>query len=409
MRILVANWTRRRVGGAETYLERVIPLLAVRGHALAYAYEVNDPAERAPLELPPECFALQLTVSDGFERSRAWKPDVIYVHGLLNPDLEQRLLDIAPAVLFAHSYYGTCISGDKTHRFPVVRPCGRRFGLPCLALYFPRRCGGLSPLALLTSYDRQRRRFAMLDRYAAVVTPSEHMTGEFLNHNAASGLVYTVPHGIETIDADDVRATSRLRSEPSSAVRLMQIGRMDGLKGGRALLDALPHVQATLGRPLRVTFVGEGPARAAWEERAGRVSRAHPGIALEFAGWLRPGDLKRRLTEADVVVMPSLWPEPFGLAGLEANRLGIPVVAFATGGIPQWLCEGVNGCLAPDDPPGIDGLAAALVRCVRSLESGDDLLRGAIAVARQHDVGHHVDALVEILAAAAGRPPRITA
>ena len=75
------------------------------------------------------------------------------------------------------------------------------------------------------------------------------------------------------------------------------------------------------------------------------------GISVEFAGWLHQDALTLRLASTDVVVMPSLWPEPFGLVGPEANRHGVPVVAFATGGIPEWLHDGVNGCPRPVIPP----------------------------------------------------------
>src|SRR2546423_8225430 len=40
--------------------------------------------------------------------------------------------DVAPAVFFAHAYYGTCISGAKTFKRPTVTPCDRRFGPKCL-------------------------------------------------------------------------------------------------------------------------------------------------------------------------------------------------------------------------------------------------------------------------------------
>ena len=46
---------------------------------------------------------------------RAWRPDVVYMHGVADVALERALLDVAPSVLFAHSYYGTCISGTKTN------------------------------------------------------------------------------------------------------------------------------------------------------------------------------------------------------------------------------------------------------------------------------------------------------
>ena len=57
------------------------------------------------------------------------------------------------------------------------------------------------------------------------------------------------------------------------------------------------------------------------------------------------------MASADLLVVPSLWPEPFGLVGLEGARSRLPAAAFAVGGIPDWLRSGVNGYLAPGDPP----------------------------------------------------------
>ena len=73
----------------------------------------------------------------------------------------------------------------------------------------------------------------------------------------------------------------------------------------------------------------------------------------------------RSSPRADLLVVPSLWPEPFGLVGLEAARHRLPVAAFAVGGIPDWLRPGVNGYLAPGDPPTPGGLADAIIACLR--------------------------------------------
>jgi glycosyltransferase involved in cell wall biosynthesis len=402
MRILITTWSSRRVGGAETYVGRVMAQLHAHGHQIGFCFETDEPRERAPIALPAGTVSFHLAagVEAALAAIREWRPDVNYAHGLLSPDLEERLLGLAPGVCFAHSYYGTCISGDKTHKFPIVQPCGRRFGAACLALYFPRRCGGLSPLAMVRSYSRQRHRLALLHRYAAVVTHSEHMRREFLRHGVAGGRVYNL-HRSAPHDSMPIAPASLAAPRREGPWQLMFVGRMDRLKGGSALLEALPAVAAAAGRPLRVGFAGDGPARRAWEEQARAVMAATPGLAVEFTGWLAQDSLTAKLDETDIVVVPSLWPEPFGLVGPEANRRGIPVVAYASGGIPEWLEDGVNGCLAPGDPPTVAGLAEALVRCLHSLASGNALRVGAWRMGHAHPDDVHIDALVDILALAA--------
>jgi len=405
MRILVTNWTRRRVGGTETYLGRIMALIAGRGHDIGFAYEMDAPADRTEIPLPSAAaiFAIAEGRDEALARVRAWKPDVIYAHGLVDPDLEERLLEIAPSVFFAHAYYGTCISGEKTHKFPVIQPCDRRFGAACLALFYPRRCGGLSPVTMMREYTRQQQRLALLRRYDAVLTHSAHMRREFLRHGAANGRVLNCSYTVSGADRPAPAAPLRDARVAAAPWHLTFMGRMDRLKGGGHLIDALPGVHADTGQALKLTFAGDGPARAEWESRAQRIMAGTPQIAIEFTGWLQHSQLATVLATTDIVVMPSLWPEPYGLVGPEANRRGIPVVAFATGGIPEWLVDGVNGCLAPGDPPTVAGLADAIVRCLRSLAAGDTLRKGAASMGNSLEDDVHVDALLEILGGVAGR------
>ena len=109
------------------------------------------------------------------------------------------------------------------------------------------------------------------------------------------------------------------------------------------------------------------------------------------------------LTDCDVLVLPSLWPEPFGLVGSEAARHGVPVVAFAVGGITEWLTDGVNGYLAPGDPPSAAGLAAAIVKCLRNAPAPSSLNRRASDTARRFDLEKHLAGLLELFGRVARR------
>ena len=183
MRIAIVNWSSRKAGGAESYLDRVIGGLRCAGHETALFCETELPADRVPITLPREApfwSVSKMGLQAAIDALRAWHPDVIYAHGLTDPTIEARTLQMAPAVFFAHNYYGTCISGAKTFKFSVVRPCARRFGWPCLMHFYPHRCGGLNPITMWKDFERESQRLKVLHSYRAIVTASEHMRSEYL-------------------------------------------------------------------------------------------------------------------------------------------------------------------------------------------------------------------------------------
>jgi glycosyltransferase involved in cell wall biosynthesis len=171
---------------------------------------------------------------------------------------------------------------------------------------------------------------------------------------------------------------------------------MDALKGGRYLLDALPHAARVLRKPLQVTFVGDGPDRQSWEDHAARLAKSEASFRILFTGWVPAETVDGLMAAADLLVVPSVWPEPFALVGLEAARHRLPVAAFAVGGIPEWLVPGVNGFLADGDPATPDGLAQAIVSCLQDEQTYARLREGAGRISSQSVYCQHVQALTAI-------------
>jgi glycosyltransferase involved in cell wall biosynthesis len=423
MRIAVVNWSTRRVGGVETYLNTIIPELARAGHEIAFWSEVDGPIERARIELPPNapawCVAA-LGAEPALASLSDWRPDVIYSHKLADPELERRVLSVAPSVFFAHDYNGTCISGTKTFRFPVVQPCSRRFGWQCLAHYFPHRCGGLSPVTMFKLYGLQSRRQENLHRYDAIVTHSDHMLAELIKHGLSPRRAYNFPYYVQPADSNGSPSTatpSRLSSpSPSSSLaggvaeaspqlnstragsrgelHLLFSGRMEYLKGGHVFIDALPRVAASLDRRLLVTFAGDGRERNALERQAAALRNGK--LEISFPGWVDRARIEALLKNCDLLVVPSLWPEPFGLVGPEAGNYGVPVAAFNVGGIHDWLLDGVNGYLASGSPPTAAGLAEAIIKCLRDPLVHERLRLGAVEVSQQFNIENHLTALLDV-------------
>src|SRR5437773_911122 len=199
MRILIVNWSSRKIAGIEDYLANVIPALHRRGHELALVHEVDTPDTRERIPLPagaPSWAVSFLGIRRTLECMKIWCPDLIYAHGLLDPRFEASFLTIAPAIYFAHNYYGTCISGMKTFKFPTVRPCNRRFGTACMLHYFPRRCGGRNPITMWRLFRREWRRLVNLRKYQAIVTHSNHMREEYIRNGIPEPRVHSFVHEI---------------------------------------------------------------------------------------------------------------------------------------------------------------------------------------------------------------------
>ncbi len=413
MRIAIINWSSRRVGGVETYLNTIIPELARAGHEIAFCSEIDEPAERELIELPkssPAWCVAEIGTELTLAGLKQWEPDVIYCHKLADPDLERKILGLAPSVFFAHDYNGTCISGTKTFKFPVVRPCSRSFGWQCLVHYFPPRCGGLSPVTMLKLYKVQARRLENLHAYDAIVTHSDHMLAELMKHGLSPQRAYNFPYYVQSASANNYPNGSGTAFSPrmeqpeaprsvverssQAELNLLFSGRMEYLKGAHVLIDALPEASAALNRPLRVTFAGDGRERTALEKRAARVHS--PKLNFEFPGWVERGEVEALLKACDLLVVPSLWPEPFGLVGPEAGQFGVPVAAFDVGGIRDWLRDGVNGYLAPGNPPTSNGLAQAIIKCLKDPAAHVKLRQGAIDVSQQFNIKNHLTALLEV-------------
>jgi glycosyltransferase involved in cell wall biosynthesis len=391
MRILIATAHRNMVGGVEKYLQQTLPCLAARGHQLALLYEFRFDPRREPINSPelqlPCCGTEESGVQAALNFLRDWKPDVVYSQGLEDANLQSIVLNEYPTVLYAHNYIGTCASGEKCHAFPIAEPCDRQFGPACLALYLPRRCGGLHPGTMFKMYQRTAQRNAQIPRYAAILVASAHMRREFERHGVKPERIHLAPLPNPS-EGEHLSAPQK----PTAPGNLLLLGRLTKLKGPADLLKAMPLAEKQLGRPLGVTVAGDGPERKRLERLAARNQ-----LRAQFTGWLGSKQKEEVLSKTDLLVVPSLWPEPFGLVGIEAAAHGMPAVAYDVGGISDWLIAGYSGELAPGNPPTVQGLAEALVRALSDPSHYADLCRGAREVAGRFTLAAHVTQLERTL------------
>lgn len=395
MRILFANDGIGDAGGVQSYLAAVMPALAARGHAVALLHldRPREGGEGSPAPAGAPHFCIEADGPRAVDAALGWGPDVVFSHNMRPLDVERRLLDAAPVAKFMHGYFGTCASGQKAHLFPGAVPCSRRLGPACLALYLPRRCGRLSPAEMLSGYAWAREQNALFPRYAAVVTASAHMRDEYARNGAPAERVHAVPL-FPTAGPPDGSAAG----EGPAEFRVLFLGRMTRLKGGDVLVRAVSLASAAVGAPVRLTLTGDGPQRAAWEALARDL-----GVHADFPGWVDAPTRDRLLRESSLLAVPSVWPEPFGLVGLEAGAAGLPAVAFDVGGVREWLRDGVNGWLVAGRRPGAEALGEAIARAYLDPGALREMRRGAREVAECMSLALHVRRLERVLAEAVRR------
>jgi glycosyltransferase involved in cell wall biosynthesis len=164
------------------------------------------------------------------------------------------------------------------------------------------------------------------------------------------------------------------------AVAMMRPG--DKLASYRVLGAALTRL---LDVPWRLDVVGDGPARAEVEEALRPL-----GDRVTYRGALDRTGVAEALAQADLFVWPAI-NEAFGMALLEAQASGLPLIAGMSGGVSDIIMPGVTGVLVPP------GDAAAFAAAVRRLIL-DRSARGAMGEAARQKVRHEHD-----LPVAAGR------
>jgi glycosyltransferase involved in cell wall biosynthesis len=373
-----------RNGGVAAHVQTSARLLAEQGLRVTVAAAKVDPDLHVPgvtVHHSTELFKAYVPVDARLGAAASASPDVIHLHQLEDPEVVAALRIKAPVVVSAHGYTA-CTSG--VHYFRPGQECARPHGPGCVPNLALRGCAHVrNPRPLPASYRQTTRALEALRGADLAVAYSNaverHLAVNGVTRRAVIPLFVTLaPH------------SPRGGAQDSAQPRVLFAGRVVKPKGLGVLIRAMRTVDAELvvcGDGMQLTAM-RGLAR-----RAGVERRVH------FRGWLDPEQLARELANTSVVAIPSLWPEPFGLVGIEALAAGRPVVASLTGGIPDWLEDGVTGVgVQPGDVRGLArALAALLADPQRQRAIG---AAGREVVAARFSPERHVGALLEAYRAA---------
>lgn len=208
----------------------------------------------------------------------------------------------------------------------------------------------------LPGFDRLYR--GLLAASDALICVSEDLRNRLVEVGADEARIHVVRRGVDVRGFPFVDRTDRPEGE---ALRALMVGRIVEKKGHRYALEAIAGLAAQ-GVDAQLTIVGEGEAYQALRALQRRLGL---GRRVEFVGVTDHTGVRRHMSAADVLVHCSHTPASGDVEGIpnvvvEAQAMGLPVVATRHGGIAEAVRDGVTGILVPERD--VKGLCDALRR-----------------------------------------------
>jgi glycosyltransferase involved in cell wall biosynthesis len=317
-------------GGADWHLLGVLESLVARGHEVRLAVGRDDGTASMPC---PVATVRGLDDTRGGRDVAApldaiasdWAPDLIHIHNAVSPEALEWAAQRG-AVATVQDHRGFCPGQGKltlmgeTCRSPMSREL-------CAACFedqgYARRI-----------QDTTERRLSALRKMRAITVLSRYMRSELGDVGVTN--VSVIPPFVHGLDEGAVA---------SGPPCVLFAGRLVRAKG---IDDAvLAWERSKVDLPL--VIAGSGRMRGELERRG-----------VDVLGWIDHAGMSAVYRRARAVVLPSRWQEPFGIVGLEALAMGVPVAAWRSGGVQEWH---PGGDLLVDWGD-VDGLASALAAAV---------------------------------------------
>jgi glycosyltransferase involved in cell wall biosynthesis len=171
---------------------------------------------------------------------------------------------------------------------------------------------------------------AVAERLNAVVGISQYVLAEHEKVGFFSNIPVTrvIPNGVV------VPAPDSMERRPAT-LSLGYLGRLHPSKGLEGLLDEL--LSSDFSGWERILLAGQGD-----ESYEANLRAKYNDARIQFLGRVSASELFRKI---EILVVPSIWREPFGRVVIEAYAHGVPVLATRRGGIPELVEEGKTGFL----------------------------------------------------------------
>lgn len=240
---------------------------------------------------------------------------------------EAEITNFKPDVIHAHNPEGPDLI--------LLRALSRKFDVPMvLTIHGP----------MISSTEAARVAMRLVDGMAQlVVAISNFAFSETLKaHPGLESKLRLVVNGVPAGASPAVASPAvALQNRFGVTPTIFASGRFAAEKGFAQLLAAFALARQVQPQA-RLVLAGRGPDEALLKKYAENLGLAE---YVDFPGWLTHEQVAAQLSSARMVVVPSVWSEPFGLVAVEAMQAGVPVVASNRGALPEIVRHGETGLI----------------------------------------------------------------
>ena len=227
--------------------------------------------------------------------------------------------------------------------------------------------------------------YLRFSKYVDIVTAPSNFT---LNIYSDEGLFKNakktmVPNAIDINLIEHLKCIEERNKYDSDEIRYLFIGSLHEHKGIEYLIDTFKSID---NKKLRLTICGDGPLKHRIEESIKSDKR------ISYLGTVFNDKKKEVLMKSDVMIVPSIWYEPFGRVVIEAYKYGLPVIACKIGGINELLNEDTSIGVEINNK---DDLKSAIL-ALNNREHIKECIKNMIKYIDIYDIDKQVGSFVEI-------------
>ena len=265
------------------------------------------------------------------------KIDIIHIHSISDPNLIEACFKLAPVVRSMHEPRIVCPGHGKFLRHSE-KVCEKDFGFHCLIDIYKEGCSNRHPKRVISALSNTYFEINTASKkYSGIIVMSEYMESEALKVGFNKSIISYNPYFTPIVSETDLSINKNDKIKT-----LLFIGRLSKTKGTHYFIESGLEL-LNKGFEVKFSIVGEGYDRMFFENMIPENYKSK----FTFYGWKNSDEIQTMLNNSYLLVFPSIYPEAFGIVGIEALMRGLPVVGFDVGGVSTWLKNNVNGFLVP--------------------------------------------------------------